>query len=58
MSLFAQRSEYQRSIDRVFEDFSAPSRTQAKPSRVVDADEYIQHDVKAYVSFLDTKRQE
>lgn len=31
MSLFAHRREYQRSIDRIFEDISVHSRTQTKP---------------------------
>lgn len=32
MSLFALRREYQRSIDRIFEDFSLHCRAQTEPS--------------------------
>ena len=32
MSLFALRRQYQRSIDRIFEDFSAHSQGQVEPS--------------------------
>ena len=31
MSLFAHRREYQRSIDRIFQDFSVHSRAQSEP---------------------------
>ncbi|NNJ90141.1 MAG: hypothetical protein HKP55_00580, partial [Gammaproteobacteria bacterium] len=83
--------EYQRSFDRVFEDFSANSRAQIEPSpeeaesdrrrsiisldnqreryvqlkiqnaitpRVADGYEWIQHDVKAWGCFLDSKCKE
>ena len=33
MSLFAHRQEYQRSIDRIFEDCSVQSRVQTESSR-------------------------
>ena len=32
MSLFALSYAYQRSIDRIWEDFSAPSRAQTEPA--------------------------
>ena len=32
MSLFALNYEYQRSIDRIWEDFSARSRAQSRPA--------------------------
>lgn len=60
MSLFALRREYQRSIDRIFEDFSVhtPSQTAPSPEEVESTGEYefIQYDVRAWACLLDIKR--
>mgnify|MGYP001545467396 CR=1 FL=1 len=41
MSLFALRRQYQRSIDRIFEDFSVHSQEQVEPSpEEVETDRY------------------
>ena len=91
MSLFDIRHEYQRSIDRIFDDFSVHSRAQTEtPPEEVEGNhhrsvtsvgnqreryvqpeiqnaitprvpgeyEFIQHDVKAWASFLDSKRKQ
>ena len=61
MNLFVHRREYQRSIDRIFEDFSDDSQAQTKssPEELENRGyEFFQHDVKAYGYFLDSKRQD
>ena len=92
MSLFALRREYQRSFDRIFEDFSVHSQAQTEPPSLEEVEtnrqrsvislgnhperyeqskiqnaikpqmegeyEFIQHDVRAWGRFLDSKHKE
>jgi len=61
MNLFAHRREYQRSIDRIFEDFSVDSQVKTGPSPEeleLSGYEFFQYDVKAYAYFLDSKRRD
>ena len=57
MTLFAHRREYQRSIDRVFEDFSDHPQSQAEAS-TGGKNAPIQHDCKSWGHFLESKRNE
>ena len=57
MNLFVQKREYQRSIDRMFEDFSGQRKTSNDiTSRIGDESKCLQYNAKAWREFLDRKR--